>query len=270
MTEEKEMIQDNSIVLGDCLEGLKLIQDNSFDVVFTSPPYADIGTESFEDIKAKGLGNNPYGTHRKYIDVESHIDDWFEWQVQIIDECLRTCRKWVVYNIGAIKSNRSNVYKLIGHYSDMIHDDIIWYKPNGLPCRNEGSISNTYEHILIIKKNPKDMIHVHSHNFRNVIVEGVNSKNDFAHIHHAVMNKSVSDICIKEFTDENDLVLDPFMGVGTTAVSCIELNRRFFGFEICNEYYRLAMERIERAKLMKEGFVVSNSYDDCDNRGLFE
>lgn len=235
----------NKIILGDCLENLKLIEDNSFDITFTSPPYGDIGTESFEDIKSKGKGNNPYGIHRKYLNVEQHIDDWYEWQVKIIDECLRVCKKWVVYNIGAIKTNRENVYKLIGHYADRIHDIIIWNKPNGLPTPNIGSISNTYEFILLIKKNPKDMIHVHSHNFRNVINEGVNSQNEFAHIHHAVMNKRVSDICINEFSEEGDIVLDPFMGMGTTAMSCIDLKRKYYGFEICEEYYNKCLERIK-------------------------
>ena len=43
-------INKNSIILGDCLSGLKEIEDNTFDVAFTSPPYGDIGTESFEEI----------------------------------------------------------------------------------------------------------------------------------------------------------------------------------------------------------------------------
>lgn len=238
-------VNKNSIILGDCLSGLKEIEDNTFDFAFTSPPYGDIGTESFEDIKIKGKGNNPYGTHRKYLNVEQHIDDWYEWQVEIINELLRTCKKWVIYNIGAIKVNRENVYKLIGHYADRIHDDIIWYKSNGLPCRNEGSISNTYEHILLIKKNPKDMIHVKSHCFRNVIEEGVNSQNEFAHIHHAVMNKRISDICINEFTDAGDFVIDPFMGMGTTAMSCIDLKRNYFDLKFVKNIIKIVCKEFK-------------------------
>ena len=248
-------IKRNKIVLGDCLKNLKQIQDNTFDVAFTSPPYGDNGTETFEDVKAKGKGNNPYGIHRKYLNVEQHIDDWYEWQVEIIDELLRVCKKWVVYNIGAIKTNRENVYKLIGHYADRIHDDIIWYKPNGLPCRNQGSISNTYEHILLIKKNPKDMIHVHSHDFRNVITTiGVNSQNEFADIHHVVMNKKLADVCINEFTNEGDFVIDPFMGMGTTAMSCIDLKRDYFGFEICEDYYKTCNDRLKKRNMLVDPF----------------
>ena len=237
-------MERNKIILGDCLINLKTIADDTFDVAFTSPPYADTGTQSFDDIKALGKGNNPYGTHRKYINVESHINDWLEWQIEIIDELLRTCKKWVIYNIGAIKTNRANVYKLIGHYADRIHEDVIWYKTNGLPCRNEGYISNTYEHILLIKKNPKDMIHVKSHCFRNVIdTIGVNSNNEFADIHHATMNKKLSDLCIYEFTD-----------VGTTAMSCIDLKRDYYGFEICEEYYNKCLERLRNRNMLNDPF----------------
>lgn len=83
----------NKIILGDCLLGLKQMNDNSVDVVFTSPPYADNGTQSFDDIKSKGLGNNPYGTHRKYLNVESKFGkDWLDWQIEIINHCLRVCK----------------------------------------------------------------------------------------------------------------------------------------------------------------------------------
>ena len=49
---------------------------------------------------------------------------------------------------------------------------------------------------------------------------------------------------LKLLSYENDLVLDPFMGSGTTAVACLKLNRRFTGFEICEEYWRIANKRV--------------------------
>lgn len=50
--------------------------------------------------------------------------------------------------------------------------------------------------------------------------------------------------CISEFSDEDNIVLDPFMGSGSTAVASLELNRRFIGFEVDSEYYNIAHERI--------------------------
>ena len=48
------------------------------------------------------------------------------------------------------------------------------------------------------------------------------------------------------FTKENDIVLDPFIGSGSTAIACIQLNRRFIGFEIDQSYWELAQKRISK------------------------
>lgn len=113
-------MQENQIVVDDCLNHLKTIQDNTFDITFTSPPY---GFNAKQD-------NN---SHKKYINSETILKkDWLDWQIKVIDECLRVSKKYVIYNIGAIKENRENVYRLIGYYADKIHDDMIWYKVNVL------------------------------------------------------------------------------------------------------------------------------------------
>lgn len=52
----------------------------------------------------------------------------------------------------------------------------------------------------------------------------------------------------KIHTNVNDLILDPFMGSGTTAVACINTNRNYIGFELDKCYYDLATERINNAK----------------------
>jgi DNA modification methylase len=61
------------------------------------------------------------------------------------------------------------------------------------------------------------------------------------------MAKNFSDEVIKEFTKENDIVLYPFLGLGTTAISCVEQNRHFIGFEICETYCEVSKNRIEKA-----------------------
>ena len=63
-------------------------------------------------------------------------------------------------------------------------------------------------------------------------------------IHKAVMKQEVSDWFIEKFTNENDLVLDPFMGLGTTGISCKKMNRDFIGIELDKNYYDIAEKRI--------------------------
>jgi site-specific DNA-methyltransferase (adenine-specific) len=60
------------------------------------------------------------------------------------------------------------------------------------------------------------------------------------HFHYHLAEKA-----IKNFSKENDIVLDPFMGSGTTGVACKNLNRDFIGIELDQEYFKIAKERIE-------------------------
>jgi DNA modification methylase len=66
--------------------------------------------------------------------------------------------------------------------------------------------------------------------------------------HSAAFPKDLPSWFIKLFTQEGDVVLDPFIGVGTTAIACIELKRRYIGIEIMKGYYDLAIQAIEEAK----------------------
>lgn len=239
------MLEINHVYNMDCIEGMKKIDTNSIDVSFTSPPYNDSGTKN-EDVAVLKSHN----THKKYEHVE-YRKDWFEWMCECIDEMLRVSKKYVLFNVQGIKSNRKNVYKLIGHYADRIHDIVIWYKPNGAPTSTPHKLSNKYEFLLILKSDGVKGVDVTSRFYTNVIVQNINSNKEYSKIHIALMAKGFCDEVIKEFTSENDIVLDPFMGLGTTALSCIEQNRQFIGFELSQKYHGICEQRISE-KLWEE------------------
>lgn len=228
----------NVCTCGDCLDLMRTMPDNSVDISFTSPPYNDSGTKNESVSQPKG-----HNTHKKYLHVEQR-QDWFEWMCEVIDEMRRVSKKYVLFNVQAIKSNRSNVYKLIGHYSDVIHDIIVWYKPNGTPTSTPHKISNKYEFVLIIKCDGVKGVDVSSRFYTNVITMNINKNKEFAKIHRALMSKQFCDEIIKEFSQEGDTVLDPFFGLGTTGLSCIQLGRNFIGFEKHPVYCELANKRI--------------------------
>lgn len=251
---EKENKNFDYIKKGDCLHLLKEMDDNTVDVCFTSPPYNDSGNGS--DFNRKG------GSHTKYLTPESESrknKDWFEWQCEVIDEMLRVSKKLVVYNVQGLKSNRKNVYKLIGHYADCIHDIVIWYKKSATPTSTKHKLSNRYEYLLLLKPKGVKGVDVTSEFKWNVFDVDGNRNNPYSNIHKAVMAKSLSDEVIKEFTIEGDIVLDPFFGMGTTGVSCVEQGRHYIGFELCEEYCNAAQERIENAikELSNEGDICS-------------
>jgi len=72
------------------------------------------------------------------------------------------------------------------------------------------------------------------------------SKDDAAFEHPAIFPESLAKDHILTWSEENDLILDPFMGAGTTAVACIETNRKYLGFEVDPTYYNVCLRRIEQ------------------------
>lgn len=217
------MITSNYIKCGDCLELMKEIPDKGVDVVFTSPPY-----------------------NRKRNDKYSFYDDtkadYFAFLCDVTDEMLRITRRYVIVNVQKNYYQKHDVFKFIGKYSEKIVEIIIWEKSNPLPASGK-NITNAYELFIVFGDKPLKSNTTYT---KNVITTSVNS--NMPKEHRAVMKKEVSDWFIEKFTCEGDVVLDPFLGVGTTAMSCIEQGRQYIGFEICQQYYEMAKQNISNTQ----------------------
>ena len=204
---------------GDCLEILKTFTDKSVDVSFTSPPYNRKRND-------------------KYENYDDTIVDYYGFLCNFTNELLRITNKWVFVNIQTNYYNRSDVYKYIGNYADKIQNIIIWEKTNPMPASGN-NITNAVEYFIVLGNNSLKSNTTYT---KNHISTSVNSQMD--KIHKAVMKQEVSDWFIEKFTNENDLVLDPFMGLGTTGISCKKMNRDFIGIELDKNYYDIAEKRI--------------------------
>ncbi len=220
-------MQLNKIYHLNCFDGFKNLEDKSIDHVFTSPPY-------------NRKRNDKYEHHN---DV---IDDYFGFLCQTIDECLRVSKGFVFFNIMKNYYNKQDVFKLIGQYSDKIVEIVIWEKTNPLPSSGK-SITNAYEFFIIFGDKA---IKSNTTYTKNIISTSVNSK--MTKDHKAIMKQDVSDWFIEKFTQENEIILDCFMGAGTTAISCIKYNRKYIGFELEEEYVKLSNQRIEEVENLRD------------------
>ena len=226
---------DYTLIHGDCLEEMRKMPDKCVDVVFTSPPYNDSGSTEKDKEKRR---------HFKY-EIAENRDDWYEWQIECIDEMLRLAKREVLYNIQTILNNKSDVYRLIGHYADKIDQIIIWYKPNAQPQHYPNRIGNYYEMVIIFKAKEFDKLYVNTTGYANVIVKNINADRTYSDIHGAVMSEPFCTEIIREFTKPHEKILDPFMGLATTGVVCNKLQRDFVGIEIHKPYFDLASERMK-------------------------
>lgn len=248
----KEIDGRYAMICGDCMEVMKVMKDSSVDVTFTSPPYNDSAT-TVRDIETN--------RHRKYENIE-YRSDWYDWQCEVIDELLRVTKKYVLYNIQALLSNREDVYKLIGHYAERLHQILIWYKPNAQPQPYKHRIGNSYEMVLVLRGQKFKNLHINSEHYNNVIVQNINANHAYSDQHRAVMSKPFADEIIREFTLPNEVIFDPFMGLATTGVCCVEQGRRFIGTEIHEPYFFLAVDRMELEASQVSLFSVQNEEEE--------
>ena len=206
----------------DCLSKLKDFADKSIDITFTSPPYNRKRND-------------------KYTNYNDTIKDYYLFLVEATDLLLAKTKRHVIINLQTNYYNRQDVYKFIGHYYNKIQNVIVWEKSNPLPA-NGHNITNAFEYFFILGDTA---IKSNTTYTKNHITTSIN--NSITKIHKAVMKQEVADWFIEKFTKENDVVLDCFMGLGTTGLSCIKYNRDFIGIELDEEYFNIAKERIEEA-----------------------
>ena len=141
--------------------------------------------------------------------------------------------------------NKRDVYRVIGDWERYIQNIIIWEKSNPMPA-NGHNITNAYELILVLGEKPFKAKYTYT---KNIITTSVNTEST-TKIHKAVMKQELADWIFEKFIPEGSTVIDPMMGLGTTAISAEKYNCKWCGYEIIPKYINLAYERIieERRK----------------------
>lgn len=217
------MLEINTIYNGDCFQLFGQLDDDSVDHVFTSPPYNRRRND-------------------KYAFYNDTLADYYGFLLKVIEEARRVAKKYVFLNLQINYYNASDVYALIGTYRDKIRQMIIWEKTNPLQA-NGNNVTNAYEIFLVIGEIP---LRSNTTYTKNVIHTSVYSK--MPKEHKAVMHPDVAEWFVKQFTKHGETILDPFMGIGTTGASCVKSGRNYIGFEIVEEYCKMANRNIENAK----------------------
>jgi site-specific DNA-methyltransferase (adenine-specific) len=245
----------NDLYKGDCLEVMdKLITDGvKVDVVITSPPYDDLR------------------------DYNSDID--FEKAIKLFFNLLNdggvvvwNCNDKTYKGSESLSSFKTAIMFCENGFK--LNDTMIWEKTNPMPQVRQPRYNQVFEYMFVFSKgkprtfNPI-MVDCKSAGITynstcKTITKGkerikksfeINKQKKESNIwkfavaqnkteHTAVFPLELPTRHIKSWTNENDTVLDPFMGSGTTGVACKNLNRNFIGIELDDKYYEIAKERI--------------------------
>jgi site-specific DNA-methyltransferase (adenine-specific) len=260
----------NQVILSNCIEGMKTLEDEVIDLCVTSPPYDDL--RSYNDSSSWNFNT--------FKDVAQQL-----YRVMKIGGVV----VWVVGDATVKGSETGSSFRQCLHFMDLgfvLHDTMI-YEKNGspFPARRDGNrYSQVFEYMFVLSKKTKpktanllcdkpnrwagythfgkgtirtkdgslverNIKPIPEFSPRNNIWKyntgkNYSSKDDAAFEHPAIFPETLAKDHILTWSNEGDLVLDPFMGAGTTAVSCLETNRKYVGFEIDETYFDVCNRRI--------------------------
>lgn len=221
---------------GDCLQELKNIPSNSIDLILTDPPY---------NLAHYSTGNMKFNWR------SDRNNDIAEWDKNDINPQL------FIEEFKRILSPKGNIfiftsYNLIGKWHESFDNEydtfqfMVWHKTNPVPNFRKSSFLNSCELIVCMWNkghtwNFKTQSEMHNFIETPICMGSERLQNPK---HPTQKPIAVLKHIIEIASNENDTVLDCFMGVGSTGVACKELNRNFFGIEIDKTYFEAAKQRI--------------------------
>lgn len=263
---------------GDCLDVLKEYEDNFFDLIITSPPYAD-------------SRNHTYGGIRP--------DKYVQWFLPRSEQFLRVLKPTgsFILNIKEhVCDGERHTYVLelilaLRQQGWLWTEEYIWHKKNCYPGKWPNRFRDAWERCLHFNKTKKfkmfqenvmvavgdwadkrlkslgknDVVRFNSQvgsgfgkNIANWVGRTMAYPTNVLHLatetgnrkHSATFPKALPDWFIKLFTEENDWVLDPFVGAGTTCEAAYCLRRNSVGIDIMPEYIEIAKQKLPKNELM--------------------
>lgn len=221
----KDQTSRGKIILGDCLEVMRGMADNSVDLIVTDPPY-NISQ------KSNGLRNLDYGEWDK--------DPTNELVFAAVKEMVRISKGTVII----FTANQQ--FSFIHNYLEsrgLITKCLVWLKTNPNVMNAEHSYVLGQELIVYGKKrnatyNPPYKLSY----FKTAIPSG--------RLHPTQKPLKLIKGLILDCSKEGDIVLDPFLGSGTTTRACKDLNRKYIGIEIDPDYFKIAEQRLKQEVLL--------------------
>jgi site-specific DNA-methyltransferase (adenine-specific)/site-specific DNA-methyltransferase (cytosine-N4-specific) len=276
------MIELNKIYNEDCLVTLSKMENNSVDLIVTSPPYADRRKSTYGGI---------------------HPDNYVKWFLTISNEIKRVLKPSGSFILN-IKENvvdgerHTYVLELIIEMRKqgwLWTEEYMWHKKNSFPGFWPNRLRDGWERLLHFTKEKKfnmyqDQVKVpigdwsktrlknlsdtdktrdeskvgsgFGKKIQNWVDKDLVLPNNVLHLAAETSNKSHSaaypeklpEFFIKLFTQTNDVVYDPFTGSGTTAKVALDLNRNFIGSEISEDYYGVAKKRLDQNENVNKFF----------------
>ncbi len=237
------------LILGDCLTELKKMEGDSIDHVITSPPYnMNLRIRGGKYCSRQIV--KEFSTKYEGFDDNIPMEQYFEFHKNVLNELLRITKKYVFYIIQPVTGNKRALYRLMGEFNENIKEVIIWNKVTGQPAMAEKVMNSVYEYIIIFTKDKTDAM---SRQFKNASfgrgmlnnVWNIKRGRSVSKNHSATFPEELIENIILNFTSDEDVILDPFSGTGTTGFCSLKNNRSYIGIELLKQYLDISVERLK-------------------------
>ena len=217
---------------GDCLEVMKNIEDGSVDLVVTDPPY---------EIATTGAGMYKQAD-KQYVKELNGMKDGFS--EEVLDELCRAMKKINIYFFCSQKQ----IIPLLNYFvkkKKCNWNILSWHKTNPIPACGNKYLTDTEFILFFREKGVK--VYGSFDTKRTWYATPLNQSDKKKYGHPTVKPLSILENLVVNSSQEGEVVLDCFMGSGSTGVACKNLNRNFIGIELDEHYFNIAKERINLA-----------------------
>ncbi len=228
--------------LGDCLEVMKTIEDNSIDAIITDPPYGttackwdsvidfDLMWEQLNRIiKPNGaivlFGSEPFSSALRMSNMKNFKYDWIWDKVKGGNFAILKYQPYKTHELISVFSNKTHNYYPI-KTPQKERKGKVYSSSNSAPLKYNDGKERTYK-----DKHPKSIL-------------TISNANQKGKQHPTQKPVELMEYLVKTYTQENETVLDFTMGSGSTMVACKNLNRNGIGIEKEEKYFKIAQERI--------------------------
>lgn len=226
---KNEILIPSNIYLGDSYELIKQVPDKSVDLVVIDPPYFIEG----------GGGGGAFGRENRSYHTE--VSDKLNYGVKndILVELDRVMKITNIY----IFCNKNQLLQYLEFYKDKNIDLLVWHKTNPIPTINNKYLSDL-EYIVFARGAGAHFQNTYETSSK-LFQTQVNKEDKELYEHATIKPQFIVERLIQNSSKEGDVVLDCFVGSGTTCAAAKTLNRQYIGIEIEERWFKVATDRLK-------------------------
>ncbi len=247
-----------TIIHGDCIEEMKKLPDNSVDLIFADPPYYLQLPKGKRLKRADGSEvipvDNEWDSFEGYEDYDNFTHAW-------ISECQRILKPTGTFWVIGMYHNIFRVGTIMQNLGLWFLNDVIWVKTDALPNLNGRRFTNNHETLIWSVKNKDCKKYTFNYDLMKKLNGGVQMKDtdwvfglckgkerlkdgNGIKAHPTQKPLKLIQQVVLAASNKGDIIFDPFMGSGTTAVVAEALGRKWLGVERDEKYVALARNRV--------------------------